>query len=235
MRFRDQALQRAQSLLSVPSTLSSPSDDDNRQSSAQKHHPGRLPEKDKASYEDYLTAKANKVLHSNMIMLFSQDGTMVESATNTWFGLIAIRATDIPRLMREGLHWTESNLDREAGSIFLPAQVGKDDTLTPRIECARYYEFRDIERKVPLWTAGMRVYFLDGDDVPSFKFRDLSLDQIAMCGAMNQEGRIVYAFGRENKSLKVNAIYDDMPLEGWWPWPKRSEDGEKDSKEDFLL
>ncbi|KFH44084.1 hypothetical protein ACRE_051280 [Hapsidospora chrysogenum ATCC 11550] len=235
MRFCVQALQRAQSLLSVSSTSSTPSDDGSRQYSAQKHHQARLPEKHKTSYEDYVVEELDRDLTPNMFMAFSQDGTLVESATNTWFGVITITATDIPRLMREGLHWTESNLYREAGCIFEPQRIGKDDTLTPRIICARYYEFQDKERKVPLWAAGMRVYFLDSEGVTSFKFRDLRLDQIAICLALNQKNQLVYGFDRNPEYHNINAIYEDMPLEGWWPWPKRSGDGEKDGKEDFLL
>lgn len=59
------------------------------------------------------------------------------------------------------------------------------------------------------------VFFpLDLDDVAGFKFRDLRVDQIAICQATNKESGVVYGFGREKGVPKINVIDDDIAARG---------------------
>ncbi|KAM3565205.1 hypothetical protein ARSEF4850_001514 [Beauveria asiatica] len=37
------------------------------------------------------------------------------------------------------------------------------------------------------------------------------------------QGRAVYHFDRVESDRCFNAILDDTPLEGWWPWPKKED------------
>ncbi|KND91716.1 hypothetical protein TOPH_03819 [Tolypocladium ophioglossoides CBS 100239] len=36
-------------------------------------------------------------------------------------------------------------------------------------------------------------------------------------------GRAIYYFDGINPGESFNAICDDRPLQGWWPWPKKSQ------------
>lgn len=45
---------------------------------------------------------------------------------------------------------------------------------------------------------------------------------MAVCTeGLNKEGHEVYLWSRWLKDRNYNAIYDDMPMEGWWPGPKK--------------
>ena len=48
-----------------------------------------------------------------------------------------------------------------------------------------------------------------------------------MAGACNGYGRPIYAFDAVESGINFNAIYDDMPMEGLWPWPKKSQEPNK--------
>lgn len=74
----------------------------------------------------------------------------------------------------------------------------------------------------------MTVLCPDIKSATQFNFRDLKFDQFSACCAMNQGGKDVYNFERETEMDDVNTIYDEMPLEGWWPWPKRPHGSEGD-------
>ena len=34
------------------------------------------------------------------------------------------------------------------------------------------------------------------------------------------KGHIIYNYRKDKPEESFNAIYDNMPLEGWWPWPR---------------
>lgn len=139
-----------------------------------------------------------------------------------WHALMDIQTDDVPRLMREGLHWTEANLDKEAGYI----EANPQDSMSPRppsfVKYIRMFLLRDLGEK-PLWTAKMAVYFSNTDQLSQFRFRHLKLYQIIFCKAESIDEKLLYMYQRipDTDDINVNTIYDDMPLEGWWPWPKR--------------
>jgi hypothetical protein len=37
----------------------------------------------------------------------------------------------------------------------------------------------------------------------------------------NKYGYEVYFWSKWRPEWNYNALYDDMPMEGWWPWPKK--------------
>lgn len=155
----------------------------------------------------------------NISMLFAQRMT---SGDDNWQAFVKIQADDLGRVMREGLHWTEANLDREAGYIDYNPQSSISSLIPPFITCARVFVFRDLARE-PQWTAKMTVLCRDLPSLSLFRFSDLTVDHIAFCTAKDADGKMVYMFGRVGGCFNMNTLYDDMPLEGWWPWPKRAE------------
>jgi hypothetical protein len=138
-----------------------------------------------------------------------------------WYGSLSLQAKDIPRLMREGLYWTEANLDYPAGHI-------KYDYLE---SWNRYYPSGWYYQRVlffqdtaidPQWKAKMIVFCRDMHGLSRFRFRELRLDQITFCRA-SHNGALVYSFDRTRKTVNcINTMYEDMPLDGWWPWPKKA-------------
>jgi hypothetical protein len=49
---------------------------------------------------------------------------------------------------------------------------------------------------------------------------DLSPDHIYEVKAWNWCGELVYTYSAFQLVKSINSIYDDIPLDGWWPWPK---------------
>lgn len=54
----------------------------------------------------------------------------------------------------------------------------------------------------------------------AFRIEDLE-NNMFVAGAKNERRRVVYFFDARDPESNFNVIYDDMPLEGWWPWPKK--------------
>lgn len=175
---------------------------------------------DQHTHSDLTGEKSESFLHGNILLLFSQHP---RALTGGWHALMSIQADDMPRLMRDGLHWTEANLDREAGYVELNPQVSIRHPPPPFVKFIRVYYLRDLGAK-PLWTAKMAVCFSNTDQLSQFQFCDLKLDHVTVCTAESADHKLLYAYQRISKfeNINFNTIYDDMPLEGWWPWPKRS-------------
>jgi hypothetical protein len=172
------------------------------------------------THSDHAGEKSEPFFHGNICMVFSQHP---RALTGGWHALMNIQADDVPRLMRDGLHWTEANLDREAGYVDFNPQVSFHPPPPPFVKFIRVYYLRDLNKK-PQWTAKMSVFFSNADQLSQFQFRDLKLDQITLCDAKAADNKLLYAYHRIPNAEKINfnTIYDDLPLEGWWPWPKRS-------------
>lgn len=173
-----------------------------------------------SAYFGLAKGKLESSADENILMLLSQQ---VTAPIEGWQARLQIQADDIPSLMRNGLHWTEANLDREAGYIGKNPQDEVNSLIPSYVTCMRVYFLRDLAEQ-PQWTAKMTVFFTDLDQLSQFRFCDLRLDQIIFCAARTTEDRMVYLFNRiPNYGCgNINTIYDDMPLDGWWPWPKRS-------------
>lgn len=173
---------------------------------------------------------------SNICIVFTQHA---DPQLKGWQAVVQMKANDVPKVMREGLYWTEVNLDKEAGYIakFSDSQrAACQPSTTPHLpscmSCQRVYFFQDLGEE-PHWAAKMIVFCHDLDELSQFRFRDLRVDQTIFCAARDADGKVVYMFSRgpEPHSVScVNTLYDDMPLDGWWPWPRRSEaNGDSDS------
>jgi hypothetical protein len=85
----------------------------------------------------------------------------------------------------------------------------------------------------PLWTAEIMVWGRSGAEgetdqaVRNFSISDLSVDNIDWALAFQKNstqegvGRVVYRFEDDASEHNFNAIYGSMPMDGWWPWPRR--------------
>ncbi|KAK4155233.1 hypothetical protein C8A00DRAFT_31942 [Chaetomidium leptoderma] len=56
-----------------------------------------------------------------------------------------------------------------------------------------------------------------------FRVQNLSRENVYRAYAFNADMHVVYAFEYHRPSYCYNCIYDDMPLQGWWPWPRPRE------------
>ncbi|KAI1348596.1 hypothetical protein F5Y01DRAFT_328369 [Xylaria sp. FL0043] len=145
-----------------------------------------------------------------------------EWTTQEWAALLRIKCPDVPRLMREGFYWDSSNVIREDGYInnnpnlrtcpFPLRGQGWD--------CSRHYFLKDLQQP-QRWIATIDVYALHRETAFRFDLSQLSRERIQIVSALSQLGNDIYLFSYGEPHHCFNAIYDNMPMEGQWPWPRR--------------
>lgn len=138
-----------------------------------------------------------------------------------WFGSIEFKCSDIPALMRNGLHFAEANVQREQGFIVSPPK-GVPPQTEP-LTYSRIWFLRSTGQGTPSWTARLEIDARTLNTLSSIRMDDLSAANVAMCKAWNRRGEMVYVFEAMDPDRRCNAIYGELPLEGWWPWPKQDD------------
>ncbi len=142
-----------------------------------------------------------------------------------WFADLAVSCRDLARLMREGFFWSPDSIVPEEGYT-LPDTV--PHMASKGFKAARVWRLIDRQQRAgeatPLWIGWLTVDFRDLALLSTFRIQDLSVDMISMASARNAKGKVVYDFSRYVPERCVNYIYDDMPLRGWWPYPRLDDD-----------
>ncbi|KAK1579990.1 uncharacterized protein LY79DRAFT_521650 [Colletotrichum navitas] len=159
----------------------------------------------------------------------SPDGGKAEGDGIKWEAFLLFKARDLPRLMREGFHWNAANLDREAG--YMERRLLSDDRFNDedRWSCSRTFFLSDLSDD-PQWAAKLIVYPEKVTVLSSFTITNINMDTMngaAACKKVADQDRAtqwVYFWHRNYLEDNFNAIYDDMPLTGWWPWPRQEVD-----------
>ncbi|CAJ2509181.1 Uu.00g142070.m01.CDS01 [Anthostomella pinea] len=87
----------------------------------------------------------------------------------------------------------------------------------PRI---RHWFLKDAQEK---WIAHFQACASNDAILSSIWLDSLSLENVAAASARGPTGMDIYNFQVSDRRNAFNAIYDDMCLEGWWPWPKKEQ------------
>jgi len=74
------------------------------------------------------------------------------------------------------------------------------------------------------WTASLFVFARQTQVLSRFHVSDLSQDMVYCAWAENKRGEHIYLYDASAPEHSYNTIYDDMPMSGWWPWPKPKEE-----------
>ncbi|KAI1394617.1 hypothetical protein F4819DRAFT_493282 [Hypoxylon fuscum] len=145
-----------------------------------------------------------------------------------WFGMLDVKCDNLPKLMCEGFHWTEDNVLREEGFIGETSKSCSDfpsDILQYILDSGlimtRSYFLRDMKQEPPLWVGHFRFSSTTTKILADIRLGDLSLADVYEVEAWGARGESVYRYSKSAPEIGYNAIYDDKPLDGWWPWPKR--------------
>ncbi len=85
---------------------------------------------------------------------------------------------------------------------------------------ARHYILTDLADE-PNWDGSLVLLARQYEVLSSFRISDLSLDLVYLAWAADKSKHTVYYYNAVWPESNINTIYDDMPLEGWWPWPKK--------------
>ncbi|KAI1400862.1 hypothetical protein F4819DRAFT_509107 [Hypoxylon fuscum] len=137
-----------------------------------------------------------------------------------WFGQMDVKCCDVPLLMREGFHWTTANVIREEGFVdrIIPELINLGK---PNHTCTitRVWILRDLQQP-SRWTARLQVHAPNTEVVSGIRLDNWTIDMIRSVRAYGLSKKSIYEFNVSRTRYHFNSIYDDMPLKGWWPWPK---------------
>lgn len=131
-------------------------------------------------------------------------------ARSGWFAELVLWAPDIVGLMRDGLYVTEEDVD-----------ISKNHTTEeycPRYE--RRMVFRHYRLKGPKWSGYLIVKSVDLQETMNFRIQHLSYDKAIVGYVQDKKKNLVYIWLHLH-DFKTNSIFDDKPLEGLWPWPRK--------------
>ncbi|KAI0452878.1 hypothetical protein F5B21DRAFT_515718 [Xylaria acuta] len=165
-----------------------------------------------------------------------------------WVAFLEVKCVDVPRLMREGFHWDASNVIKEEGYI----EYGKKN---PNINAwtvasARWYFLTDTHQP-RRWIASLDVRASDVNILYNFNLSQLSRELVRSVWAENRNRQQIYGYrsytrrdrlynAAESPMIGFNMIYDKMPMEGFWPWPRKENEAhtkdqaDKDANEKML-
>ncbi|KAI0145237.1 hypothetical protein GGR57DRAFT_307578 [Xylariaceae sp. FL1272] len=147
-----------------------------------------------------------------------------------WLARMDCKCADVPGLMRTGFHFNMDNVVREEGYIGEHTLGFKDDTGVPFV-ATRHYFLKDLEQP-PRWTAKIEVHSPTWAIVYRFDFSLISPNHVKFTSADSFQNNGIYHYLHGRPEECYNAIYDEMPLEGLWPWPKKeSKESSKDKSD----
>ncbi|KAI0817031.1 hypothetical protein GGR55DRAFT_693348 [Xylaria sp. FL0064] len=159
-----------------------------------------------------------------------------------WLAGLEVKCPDVPRLMREGFHWDASNVIKEEGYVEFNREYPEEAGITKlgriwqwffpvtvqessrRIQGTRWYFLKDLNQP-PRWAASVAVQAVDARILYNFDLSQLSRGLIRSVWASDQFQHQIYGYRFDLPTVRVNMIYDKMPMEGWWPWPRRENQG----------
>ncbi|KAJ8132228.1 hypothetical protein O1611_g1391 [Lasiodiplodia mahajangana] len=153
-----------------------------------------------------------------------------------WIAFLDVKCDDVPRLMREGFFWDASNAIQKEGFLTVENKSHANDWSGAS---TRWYFLTDT-RQDRLWVASLTVRATDLNVLYNFKLSQLSRELVRSVWASNQDGREIYGYQAytspdlvnktpESPMMGFNVIYDGMPMEGFWPWPRKENNA--DTKE----
>lgn len=142
---------------------------------------------------------------------------------DSWVGEMRIKCSDVPLLMREGSYWTVANVIREAGFVDRclgsVASVWNKGRPKHPFTIRRTWLLQDLQTP-PRWVAYLVVSATKLEILSGVQLEEWASDMAKFAMAWNPERKIIYSYDVRKPRCHFNCIYDQMPLKGWWPWPK---------------
>ncbi|KAM7200250.1 hypothetical protein V8F33_003968 [Rhypophila sp. PSN 637] len=143
-----------------------------------------------------------------------------------WQAMLLVQCHDLPRLMREGFHWSESNVVPSLGHY---EPVSSEDKKVEGMEGMEYMRTWTLlehpgNKEKCQWSAHLAVLGRSIDIISKFRPGQLSKDNIQSVEGEDSEGKSVFHYWawEEDDEDDINCIYDHLqPRFGsWWFWPE---------------
>ncbi|KAK7942443.1 uncharacterized protein PG986_011556 [Apiospora aurea] len=176
---------------------------------------------------------------------FSNDDDDLPSSG--WWAEMFIKCASVPELMKQGLHWSGANIVPEEGRIvFNPSRDDKKQYQVycqnlpagwqprPRGPKTRHYYLKSFQGCQPGWVANLQVHSDNLEVLSRFRPADLTRDKnLSAALAYATDGSVVYSWRSHCPHEAFNALYDGMPMQGWWPsWSKAMPKEEEEEEEE---
>ncbi|KAM0563130.1 hypothetical protein ACHAPJ_000844 [Fusarium lateritium] len=179
-----------------------------------------LPAEQPPSYQD-ATATGECVV----ILWFGSDAELLRKEghidkANGYSAHLLLKTTDIVGLMRDGLDLTPENIKVEENHLERRYEEQEQ----------RWYWYRHYTLVDPRYSGFLTVRAWDRKVTSKFRVDDLSADKVYLAVVGNKSEDFVYHFDLFHPEVNANYIFDDMPMEGLWPYP-RKDDVKKNGKE----
>lgn len=144
---------------------------------------------------------------------------VLEGNIPQWVAVLEVKSRDVPRLMREGFFWSSENVLREEGYI---SRETRREWTDLGFHYTRMWILADKSNdETPQWVGHLGVFSESGEILPGFRVQSLSRENVHAAWAWNRLQQATYAYDcRQPRRYNYNCIYDDKPLQGWWPWPR---------------
>ncbi|KAJ0161311.1 hypothetical protein CTA2_6444 [Colletotrichum tanaceti] len=148
-----------------------------------------------------------------------------------WEARLRVKSRDLPRLMREGFHWTPANFD--PGATYIQKDLSGEKGVKTLKRCgwtrSRNFFLSDLSDN-PYWTATLVIFARNTSVLSRFKVTDVTMEKMSWAAAWKKDPhsgnvRWIYEWDCRKPQGSYNAVYGEMALDGWWPWPKRAADG----------
>ncbi|KAK3291120.1 uncharacterized protein B0H64DRAFT_42743 [Chaetomium fimeti] len=135
-----------------------------------------------------------------------------------WAALLEVKTADMPRLMREGFFWSAENIIPEEGYF---SRETKPGWVQFGFHHKRTWILADKSNDKTLrWVGFLEVFAHSLEILPSFRVQNLTRENVYTASALNGLGQLIYHYTYQCPQKSFNCIYDDKPLQGWWPWPR---------------
>ncbi|KAI1748853.1 hypothetical protein F4782DRAFT_550357 [Xylaria castorea] len=158
--------------------------------------------------------------HRSILFLFCPDPSDI-SLNQDWVAVLTVKCRDVPRLMREGFFWDSANVIREEGYVDQDFTYAYCRQGRKRWAGTRHYFLKDLQQPLR-WVATIEIFALNLRTLYQFDLNRLSREKTQSAAAINESGHHIYNWQCGCPGVWYNVVYDDTPMEGWWPWPRKN-------------
>ncbi|KAM5343543.1 hypothetical protein ACJ41O_012080 [Fusarium nematophilum] len=150
-----------------------------------------------------------------LVFIFGSDADKLRSGEpldldEEWAAQLDLVTWDLPGVMHNGLYVTAENV-KELENHLVEAWSH---------EHKRWISDRSYSVVDSRWSGRLNVCAWHPGPVSKFRIHHLSAEKVFSAIVGSSERDTVYWYNLHAPKDNLNCIYDDMPIDGLWPWPR---------------
>lgn len=154
-------------------------------------------------------------------MMPNHSGTSTLTPEKPWMAHFQVWCKNMPRLLREGFFWSVENIVPEKGRLLRERRPDLTDLgCSYRRNWYLIDQHRDQPANTPQWEGSLVVSSHRIDVLANFQMRDLTWENVYRASVYTDDGDKIYNYTALEADRNYNCFYDDMPMKGFWPWPR---------------